>query len=108
MKRTLLAGILLLPIAVAQPAEAHRRGGKRYQPHHGIHTYADLDHCESTHGAGSANRFQFTASTWRRAGGQGRAQDASYAEQLERADAWQKVAGWSQWPSCARAMGLVR
>lgn len=105
MKRTLLAAILLLPVATATPAEAHRRHTKRYTPHHGIHTWADIDHCESTHGQ-HPNRFQFKPGTWRAAGGQGRAQDASYAEQLERADAWQKVAGWGQWPACARAMGL--
>lgn len=99
----LLSAVLVL--GAASPAQAHRKH-RRYKPHHGIHTYADLDHCESTHGAGSRNHFQFKLSTWHKAGGTGRPEDASYDEQLQRADAWQKQTGWYQWPACSKAMGL--
>lgn len=90
-------------VMYAKPAGA----GTRYVPHHGTDVWADLAHCESTHGKGSRNVFQFSTRTWRtmdqRAGVAG---THTYDEQLESAMELQERDGWGQWPACSRAMGL--
>lgn len=45
--------------------------------------------------------FQFSLSTWRSVGGSGYPSDASVAEQFDRAQQLQRIAGWDQWPQCA-------
>lgn len=78
----------------------------RYTRHH-ADVWDDLAHCESTHGKGSPNIFQFTVRTWRsmpeRAGVAG---THTYTEQLESAQDLVERSGWGQFPGCARAMGL--
>lgn len=50
--------------------------------------------------------FQFLMSTWRSVGGKGDPRDATWAEQLHRAQLLQARSGWGQWPSCTRRLGL--
>ena len=57
-------------------------------------------------GNGYYGLYQFSLSTWRSVGGTGLPSDASAEEQTARAQALQARAGWGQWPSCTRAMGL--
>lgn len=50
--------------------------------------------------------FQWMLGTWRSVGGQGDPRDASYEEQVVRAQTLQRRSGWGQWPHCARKLGL--
>ena len=74
--------------------------------------WAALAQCESggnpatNTGNGYYGLYQFSLSTWRSVGGTGLPSDASAEEQTARAQALQARAGWGQWPSCTRAMGL--
>lgn len=99
----LLSVVIFLCLAFLPAAEAHRT--RRYQPHHES-VWDDLHHCESTHGLGSPNEFQFNLRTWRsmpeRAG---RPETHTYAEQLQSAQDAVARGGWrSQFPGCYRAM----
>jgi hypothetical protein len=51
--------------------------------------------------------FQFTLGSWQRVGGSGNPIDHPYDEQLSRAKALQAIAGWGQWPVCAKRLGLL-
>lgn len=52
--------------------------------------------------------FQWSLSTWRKAGGQGHPYDAPYATQKRLAISWAAKTSWgSQWPVCARKVGLA-
>lgn len=57
-------------------------------------------------GNGYYGTFQFLPSTWRAVGGEGLPSDASYEEQLARAQELQRRAGWGQWPACSAKLGL--
>lgn len=105
----LLAPILLIGLILA-PSSAESRG-RQYRPHHGADVWADLAHCESTHGAQDPNLYQFALSTWRnmpeRAGVPG---THTPGEQLASAK-WNLAhsrKGPGEWPYCGRAVGLQR
>lgn len=75
--------------------------------------WAALARCESSgnpKAVGGGGRyfgaFQFSLGTWRSVGGTGNPTDHSYAVQLEAAKRLQARSGWSQWPACARRLGL--
>ena len=71
-----------------------------------------LARCES--GGDPANKenpryrgaFQFSYATWKSVGGSGDPADASYSEQLGRAQVLRARSGWGQWPKCSRELGL--
>lgn len=70
-----------------------------------------LARCESgmtnaNTGNGFYGYFQFVPSTWRGVGGSGLPTDHGYGEQVHRAQILQERAGWNQWPSCSRQLGL--
>ena len=103
--RYLLAAVVLVPSVFLLPtAEAH--GRRHYQPHHGADVWADLEHCESTHGK-HPNRYQFTVRTWRslphRAGFPG---THTPEEQLASAKLNLLRDGPGQWPYCGPRIGL--
>lgn len=94
---------ILVAIGLTAPAAA---GGRQYQPHHGADVWADLEHCESTHGK-DPNLYQFTVRTWRglpeRAGFPG---THTPGEQLASAKFLLHRSGPGQWPYCGRRVGL--
>ena len=52
--------------------------------------------------------FQWSISTWRKAGGTGHPYDAPYGVQKALAISWAKRTSWgSQWPVCSRKVGLA-
>jgi hypothetical protein len=58
-------------------------------------------------GNGYYGTFQFSLPTWQSVGGDGLPSDASYEEQLARAQDLQARAGFaSQWPGCSAKLGL--
>lgn len=69
-----------------------------------------LAQCESsnTNDGGSPyyGYWQFSADTWHRMGETGLPNDFSREHQLEVAKRLQAASGWSQWPDCARRLGL--
>lgn len=105
----LIIGLLMVAwVVVPADADAHRRKRKvhRYQPHH-TSVWEDLDHCESTHGQGSPNRFQFTVGTWRSMPGRGGFPgEHTYEEQLVSAQQLVQRSGWGQFPDCSLALGM--
>lgn len=50
--------------------------------------------------------FQFTLGSWQRTGHTGNPIDYPYEVQLEAAKTLQAMSGWSQWPVCAKRLGL--
>lgn len=50
--------------------------------------------------------LQFDLASWRAAGGSGRPDQASRAEQIRVGQNWQRIRGWSAWPVCSRVVGL--
>jgi resuscitation-promoting factor RpfB len=75
--------------------------------------WAALRQCESNgnYGEDSGNgyygAYQFTIGTWRSLGLGGLPSQASPAAQDQAAQQLQARRGWSQWPSCARRLGLI-
>jgi len=73
---------------------------------------AALRDCESggnyraNTGNGYSGAYQFSASTWQTLGYRGRASDAAPELQDEAALRLASTTGWSQWPACARQLGL--
>lgn len=67
--------------------------------------------CESTntndHGAPYFGYFQFSAPTFASLGYDGTADMHPYSVQREAAIRLQARSGWSQWPRCARRLGLL-
>jgi hypothetical protein len=57
-------------------------------------------------GNGYYGLYQFTASTWRSVGGTSLPHRNPAAEQTKWAQILQGRAGWGQWPSCTRQLGL--
>lgn len=99
---TFAAVFIIFCMVYPMRADAH----SRYRRHH-TNVWDDLAHCESAHGKGSPNIFQFQLRTWHsmpeRAGFPG---THTYAEQLKSAIDLQKRSGWRQWPACSRAIGV--
>jgi hypothetical protein len=69
--------------------------------------------CESggnTRAVGGGGRyfgaFQFSLSSWQRTGHSGNPIDYPYDVQLQAAQTLQSMSGWSQWPVCAKRLGL--
>ena len=52
--------------------------------------------------------LQFDLASWRAAGGSGRPDQASRAEQIRVGQNWQRIRGFSAWPVCARRLGLLQ
>lgn len=100
--------IILAALSLAiLPAPAESRG-RHYQPHHGADVWADLAHCESTHGK-DPNLYGFTDATWRRMPERaGRARTHTPGEQLASAKYNLHLSGPRQWPYCGRRIGLQR
>ena len=103
LARTAIAGAATVaPMAVAAPA-AHAEGGT---------VWDKLAQCESSGnwaintGNGFSGGLQFTPSTWRAFGGEGRAHDASRIEQIIVAERVLAKQGWGAWPACSRKLGL--
>lgn len=57
-------------------------------------------------GNGYYGGLQFTASSWRAAGGTGLPHQASKEEQIARAQVLQARQGWGAWPACTSKLGL--
>jgi LysM repeat protein len=57
-------------------------------------------------GNGYYGAFQFTLGSWQAAGGSGNPANASYAEQLSRAERLQSIVGWGAWPNTSRMCGV--
>jgi resuscitation-promoting factor RpfB len=57
-------------------------------------------------GNGYYGGLQFHPQTWRSVGGTGLPHQHSREEQIRRAQILQQRAGWGQWPSCSRQLGL--
>lgn len=57
-------------------------------------------------GNGYYGGLQFSAATWRSVGGSGLPHQHSREEQIRRGQILQQRAGWGQWPSCTRQLGL--
>jgi hypothetical protein len=55
---------------------------------------------------GFSGGLQFTPSTWREFGGEGRPEDASKDEQIRVAERVLESQGWGAWPVCSRRAGL--
>jgi resuscitation-promoting factor RpfB len=78
----------------------------------GDDVWSRLAQCESggnpatATGNGYYGAFQFLPSTWRSIGETGLPHQFSYEHQLEAAKRLQARSGWSQWPACARKLGL--
>jgi peptidoglycan hydrolase-like protein with peptidoglycan-binding domain len=57
-------------------------------------------------GNGYYGGLQFSLSSWRAVGGQGRPDQASATEQMMRAEILLDAQGWSAWPACSRKLGF--
>jgi hypothetical protein len=105
---------LPLPVpraVVAPPPVRASRGGLQGRSVDAV--WAALARCESTSNpdaVGGGGRyygaFQFSVGTWRSVGGTGLPTDHPYEVQLAAAQRLQARSGWSQWPACARKLGL--
>lgn len=78
----------------------------------GEDVWAALARCESggtnaSTGNGFYGYFQFVPSTWRSLGYGGLPTDFDYGTQRDAAMHLQARSGWSQWPACARRLGLI-
>jgi hypothetical protein len=75
--------------------------------------FAALRQCESggnyaeDTGNGFYGAYQFSESTWEHLGHSGYPNHAPPAEQDAAAERLEAEAGWSQWPACAAALGLI-
>lgn len=57
-------------------------------------------------GNGYSGGLQFSDSSWRGAGGSGKAANASRDEQIQRGEALKAKQGWGAWPACSKKLGL--
>lgn len=75
-------------------------------------TWDALAECESSGdwnantGNGYSGGLQFSSSTWSAYGGEGRAHQASRAEQIAVAERVLDGQGWGAWPACSQELGL--
>jgi LysM repeat protein len=102
LARTAIAGAVIgAPLAAAPVASADPGT-----------VWDKLAQCESSGnwaintGNGFSGGLQFTPSTWRAFGGEGRAHNASRAEQIVVAEKVLAQQGWGAWPACSRKLGL--
>lgn len=101
--RLAVAGAIAVgaPLAMAGTADAAPAG-----------VWDRLAQCESSGdwsantGNGFSGGLQFTPSTWKAFGGEGRAHDASRAEQIAVAERVLSGQGWKAWPACSAELGL--
>ncbi|HYH31134.1 MAG TPA: transglycosylase family protein [Pseudonocardia sp.] len=101
--RLAVAGAIAVgaPLAMAGTANAAPSG-----------VWDELAMCESSGnwsantGNGFSGGLQFTPSTWKAFGGEGKAHNASRAEQIAVAERVQDVQGWGAWPACSEKLGL--
>jgi len=63
-------------------------------------------HWNANTGNGYYGGLQFDLASWRAAGGLGRPDLASRAEQIRVAINWQARAGWKAWPVCSHVIGV--
>ena len=98
---------------LAEPADAVKAVGTKVEKANLSGVWKRLAKCESggnPRAVSSTGKYhglyQFSVSTWRAVGGKGKPSDASAAEQTKRAKILQARAGWGQWPSCSRKLGL--
>ncbi|ANY06972.1 transglycosylase family protein [Pseudonocardia sp. HH130630-07] len=119
---TLTAGILAIgaPLALAGTANAAPETTAAVTPAAVVapaqsvagSTWDKLAECESggnwntNTGNGFSGGLQFTPSTWKAYGGEGRAHNASKSEQIRVAENVLDGQGWGAWPSCASQLGL--
>ncbi|MEA3077040.1 MAG: resuscitation-promoting factor RpfB [Actinomycetota bacterium] len=102
---------LPVPRGVVAATERASRDGLRGRSVEAV--WAALARCESSDNpdaVGGGGRyygaFQFSVATWRSVGGTGLPTDHPYEVQLAAAQRLQARRGWSQWPACARRLGL--
>jgi hypothetical protein len=108
------------PVAVPAPAPAWVAGTSpttapvaSTSPAAASYPWAALRQCESGDdysadtGNGYYGAYQFTAGTWASLGLPGLPSEASPATQDSAARELQAQSGWSQWPACASALGLL-
>jgi resuscitation-promoting factor RpfA len=94
-------------IAVPGPVAVPDHASATHAP-----TWDRLAQCESSgdwaanSGNGFSGGLQFTASTWRAYGGQGKAHTASRTEQITVAERVLTDQGWDAWPACSTELGL--
>lgn len=75
--------------------------------------WLELRDCESNDnyaddtGNGYYGAYQFSVSTWQNLGLSGLPSEAPPAQQDQAAQELEARSGWSQWPSCARRLGLT-
>lgn len=75
-------------------------------------TWDALAECESSGnwaantGNGYSGGLQFSPSTWRAYGGEGRAHNAPRSEQIAVAERVLDGQGWGAWPACSSKLGL--
>ncbi|OZM81755.1 hypothetical protein CFP66_12415 [Pseudonocardia sp. MH-G8] len=101
--RLAVAGAIAVgaPLAMAGTANAAPSG-----------VWDKLAQCESSGnwsantGNGFSGGLQFTQSTWKAFGGEGKAHNASRAEQIAVAERVQDGQGWNAWPACSDKLGL--
>jgi hypothetical protein len=129
MARHVVASVMVLSslLGLAKPAAAADEGGQPaevgeveeatvavepvpVEPAYGV--WDRLAACESNGrwGANTGNGYygglQFDLPSWRAAGGIGRPDQASRAEQIRVAINWQARAGWKAWPVCSHVIGV--
>lgn len=96
--------------SVRPPVAQVEKRGTKARPVNGV--WDRLAKCESggnwgiNTGNGYYGGLQFSAGTWRSVGGSGLPHQHSRAEQIKRGKILQQRAGWGQWPSCTRKLGL--
>lgn len=98
---------------LAEPVDAVKAVGTKTEKANLSGVWKRLAKCESGGNPRAVNSsgryfglYQFSLSTWRAVGGNGNPINASPAEQTKRAKILQARAGWGQWPSCSRKLGL--
>lgn len=119
---TLTAGILAVgaPLALAGTANAAPETSAAVAPAAAAaptqsvstSTWEKLAECESggdwstNTGNGFSGGLQFTPSTWKAFGGEGKPQNASKSEQIAVAENVLDGQGWGAWPACSSKLGL--
>ena len=104
---------LLTENILSEPVDAVKAIGTKVEKANLSGVWAKLAKCESggnPRAVSSTGKYhglyQFSIATWKSVGGKGKPSDASADEQTKRAKILQAKAGWGQWPSCSRKLGL--
>ncbi len=102
--------IIVSRTSVRPPIDQVEKRGTKKRPVDAV--WDRLAKCESggnwsiNTGNGYYGGLQFSAGTWRSVGGTGLPHQHSREEQIKRGKILQARAGWGQWPSCTRKLGL--